>query len=526
MRFRPPSLRTKLTATVLVAFVMMAVTGAANIYVAREALKAVETVGRNHRLVAAYGQLSYQAARVEAEAWETVFAGGAGNSPAEGAERVRLNALLAESRDAAAALGPDAVEANRAIQARVPAMLAGYDRIPDFARWLDAGNFLRGTPEFQARTQQIFGPHEAFRNALEAEVDAGGVALAQGSARGVRLTRYLHLSGLASLAMGLLITSFLLVLILKRLRGGLDRLESGARAFGRGDLECRIGLAGGDELAQVSHAFDAMAQELGEKQRALEAAKSGLQAAVEARTAELRAANAALAAEDGRRRRFLADVSHELRTPLTIIRGEAQVALRAAERAALDPAPGFETILEQTQGMGRLVDDLFLIARAEAGGLRLATDTLNLRECASRAAADFEALAAERGASVRAEPGGPVWARADPDRLRQILAALIDNALRHTRPGVAVRLTANAGDGWAELGVEDDGPGLPEESAELFGRFARGETRGDGTGLGLSVVRALAEAQGGSARLERRPGGGARAVIRLPASAADLGAAA
>ncbi|WP_275576735.1 histidine kinase dimerization/phospho-acceptor domain-containing protein, partial [Stenotrophomonas maltophilia] len=78
------------------------------------------------------------------------------------------------------------------------------------------------------------------------------------------------------------------------------------------------------------------------------------------RTAELEAANAALAAEDERRRRFLADVGHELRTPLTIIRGEAQVALRAVERGEVDAATAFGRILEQTQGMGRLVDDLFL----------------------------------------------------------------------------------------------------------------------------------------------------------------------
>jgi signal transduction histidine kinase len=109
----------------------------------------------------------------------------------------------------------------------------------------------------------------------------------------------------------------------------------------------------------------------------------------------------------------------------------------------------------------------------------------------------------------------------DPDRLRQILAALVDNALRHTSPGVTVMLDARAGDGWSEVSVSDNGPGWPPEAGdgavELFGRFARGETRGDGSGLGLSVVRALAEAHGGSARLEVCDGGGARAVVRFPA---------
>lgn len=522
MRLKRPSLRTKLAATVLTAFVMMVLTGLLNIYVASEAREAVETTRSVHRLVAAYGELSYQAARVEAEVWETVLSGVSGPSPADLRARTRLNELLVESRVAAEAAGPDWRRANLAIQAQAPVVLAAYDQLPAFANILDGGGFLRSGPEFQTQTGAVFTPQERFRDALEAQVDAGSLELAAAADRASRLTRYLNIAGAASLGVGVMITSFLLILILKRLRSGLDRLESGARNFGRGDLHCRIALGGNDELAQVGAAFDAMAQELSDKQRALEDAKSGLESAVAARTAELEAANVSLAAEDGRRRRFLADVSHELRTPLTIIRGEAQVALRAVERGPLDPAPGFGRILEQTQGMGRLVDDLFLIARAEAGGLRLQRQEVDIRACACRTAADFEALATERGAVVRAVLGPPVHAIVDPDRLRQILAALVDNALRHTGPGVSVVVDAEAGEGWAEIMVSDDGPGWPREAGEgaveLFGRFARGETRGDGSGLGLSVVRALAEAHGGSARLEVCDGGGARAVVRFPAS--------
>lgn len=516
MAFRRPSLRTKLAATVLVAFVMMVLTGLLNIYVAAEAQKSVEAARRTLRLVSAYGELSYQAARVETEMWEALVSGGDGSTVQHSSNRARLTALLEESRLAAEALGAPHTTRNAAIRAQAPNLISAVDNLPAYARHIDEGGFLEGSPDMSARAWAVFGPPEQFRDALEHEVDTGAAAVAVATERGARMTHYLNVAGVASLVLGVVMCSFLLVLILKRLRGGLDRLESGARAFGRGDLGCRIGLGGDDELAQVSQAFDAMAQELSDKQRALEAAKSGLETAVAARTAELESANAALAAEDGRRRRFLADVSHELRTPLTIIRGEAQVALRAAERGGLDPVQPFGRILEQTQGMGRLVDDLFLIARAEAGGLRLQRQPVDLRQCAVRVAADFEALASEDGATVRATSGGPVRAVADPDRLRQILAALVDNALRHTRPGVSITLDARSGEGWAEVSVSDDGPGWPAESAELFGRFARGETRGDGSGLGLSVVRALAEAHGGSARLELCDGGGARAVVRLP----------
>jgi signal transduction histidine kinase len=518
MRFNRPSLRTKLATTVLVAFVMMVASGVHNIWMAAQAREAAITAQRNHRLVSAYTRLTYQAVHVENEAWTTVFSGGKEISAAERRERARLSGIAEETRRAAAELGPERQRANREILESLPRVLAGFDRIPAFSRFVDESGFKTGEPQFEAQTNPIFQPHEKMRAAVEREVAIGDAAVRQTTARGAELTRQLTVSGVASMILGVLLTSVLLVLIFKRLRQGLDQLERGARAFRRGDLACRVGLEGGDELARLSYVFDSMAEELSEKQRALEAAKSGLEAAVAARTAELEAANAALAAEDGRRRRFLADVSHELRTPLTIIRGEAQVALRAADRGALDAAGGFDRILEQTQGMGRLVDDLFLIARAEAGGLSLAKHELDLRDCACRAAADFEALAAERGSHVRCEPGGPVPLVADQDRIRQMFAALIDNALRHTRPGVTVTLDAVAGDGWAEFSIEDDGPGLPEQAAELFGRFARGETRGDGSGLGLSVVRALAEAHGGSARLENRDGGGARAVVRLPAT--------
>jgi signal transduction histidine kinase len=435
MRFNRPSLRTKLAATVLVAFVMMVATGVHNIMTASAAREAVETTQRTHRLVASYGELGYQAARVEAEAWETVFSAQSGRSPAEEAARRRFAELLEQTRVAAEALGPERAQANARIRTLAPEMMAGYDRIPEFARFIDQGGFLRGSPVFEARTNEVFKPHEIFRDAVTAEVELGDAAIRSAADRGARMTRTLMVSGVASLLIGIVITSHLLILIIKRLRAGLDRLESGARAFRRGDLKCRVGLEGGDELARLSYVFDSMAEELSEKQRALQEAKSGLEEAVAARTAELESANAALAAEDDRRRRFLADVSHELRTPLTIIRGEAQVSLRAAERGQADTASGFGRILEQTQGMGRLVDDLFLIARAEAGGLSLSRQELDLRDCACRAAADFEAIAAERGASVRCDAGSAVPALADPDRLRQMLAALIDNALRHTRPG-------------------------------------------------------------------------------------------
>ena len=232
---------------------------------------------------------------------------------------------------------------------------------------------------------------------------------------------------------------------------------------------------------------------------------------------ELQRVNSALSEEHERRRTFFADASHELRMPLTIIRGETQVALRAGLQRSEDHTEVFERILEQTGVLTRVFDDLFLIARAEAGGLRLNLRTLDLGELLRRVAGDFSTLACESGATVCVEVSAGLPARVDPDRVRQALAALIDNALRHAGAGVRVRVEACAAGEWITITVTDNGPGIDSgRAAELFGRFRRGHTRSDGSGLGLTVVRALAEAHGGTASLGNAEHGGARATLRLP----------
>jgi signal transduction histidine kinase len=230
----------------------------------------------------------------------------------------------------------------------------------------------------------------------------------------------------------------------------------------------------------------------------------------------LQKANFALAADDERRRAFLVDASHELRIPVTIIRGEAQVALRQETGARSETVEALERILEQTRSATRMLDDLFLIARAEAGGLRMNLQRIDAGVLAKQTACDFSTLACESGATVvcHKEPDLPVIA--DADRLRQALAALIDNALRHTREGVIVVVGAKSDGDDVVISVSDDGPGIdPDIAAELFQRFRRGRTRSEGSGLGLTVVRALAEAFGGTVRIEA-PTSGARICLRLP----------
>ena len=382
--------------------------------------------------------------------------------------------------------------------------------------WRDGGSHA-ALSEVKVRSE----PYRVFAETVSGEVERGDRQVSNATSSALaqqRSVQHAAFIGLA-LAFGLSVTVF--VLLMTRLGPGLKRLELAARAFGSGQLTHRIHLAGHDELAQLATVLNSMAQEISEKQHALQESRAGLERAVATRTAELERANSALSAEDERRRTFLADASHELRIPLTIIRGEAQVAHRAGLHGSQDGAAEvFERILEQTRVLTRLLDDLFLIARAEAGGLRLNLCTLDLGTLVRRVAHDFSTIACESGATVHVEASSGLAARIDPDRVRQALGALVDNALRHTRTGVCVRVEARASGDWITITVADDGPGIDAcMAAELFGRFRRGRTRGEGSGLGLTVVRALAEAHGGTASLANSDHGGARATLRLPRNA-------
>jgi two-component system sensor histidine kinase BaeS len=287
-----------------------------------------------------------------------------------------------------------------------------------------------------------------------------------------------------------------------RLVRPLTRLEQAAAAVARGDLGQRSGLADRtDEFGQLGRTFDSMAGQL------------------------------QLAEET--RRRFLQDSAHELKTPLAVIEATSSAMIDGVytpERRHL------ETIRDQSRVLARIVDDLRTISLAEGGHLPLQRRSLDVRAVLESVAAGFEARAVS--GSVRLSTNAPsgLTIEADPDRVRQIIGALVDNALRHTPAGGSVRLVAGASrvPGPAVAGkiaparpvvriaIEDSGPGIPVEAlASIFERFYQADpsrSRGTGTsGLGLSIVKALAEAHGGRAGAENRPEGGARLWIELPA---------
>ena len=213
-----------------------------------------------------------------------------------------------------------------------------------------------------------------------------------------------------------------------------------------------------------------------------------------------------------RERRFVADASHELRTPIAVIKAELESALR---RAPADPGlrEPLAAAVEECDRLAQLAEDLLVLARSADGALAVRPRRMDAAGLLEHVRTRFAARAAERGREIAVDAPAGLAFDGDELRLSQALGNLVDNALRHGTG--TITLAAGQEGAAVELAVADEGPGLPRELADrAFERFARGDearTRG-GAGLGLAIVRAIAEAHGGAAELA----GGSRVVVRLP----------
>jgi signal transduction histidine kinase len=216
-----------------------------------------------------------------------------------------------------------------------------------------------------------------------------------------------------------------------------------------------------------------------------------------------------------RQREFVADASHELRTPLTSVLANLELLEEELDGEAREAAA---SALRSSRRMRRLVADLLLLARADAGRRAAPHVPLDLAEVLTEAAGELEPVAGEHPITIAATPGARVAGARD--ELHRLALNLLENALRHTDPGTAVEATVERRDGHVVLAVEDDGPGIPPELRDkVFERFFRGAgDRSGSSGLGLAIVRAVAESHHGEVTLEPPlDGRGARFVVRLPA---------
>lgn len=218
---------------------------------------------------------------------------------------------------------------------------------------------------------------------------------------------------------------------------------------------------------------------------------------------------------------FIADVTHELRTPLTVLKGS----LETLEDGALDDLEGRGPLLtslqRETERLIRLVNDLLILTRADAGNLRLNLQPLDLAELARSRAAQFAVLAARRGITVTVSGAESARVLADADRLAQVLDNLLENATRYSPEGATIAVEIAASGAKGQCAVRDTGPGIPEKHLPfIFERFYRADSSRNrqtgGAGLGLAIVKALILAQGGQVHAESRAGQGTTLQFELP----------
>lgn len=214
------------------------------------------------------------------------------------------------------------------------------------------------------------------------------------------------------------------------------------------------------------------------------------------------------------RRRLLADLGHELRTPLTVIQGELEAMSDGVHAVSRDQ---LEMLLDETRLLARLIDDLRILSLSESGELRLEKELTEPESLLREAIGPYLASAARSGITIdsRADAGSLL---ADPFRLREVLANVVTNAIRHTPAGGLVTLTATkSSPGWS-FSITDTGPGIaPEQIPLIFDRFVKGSDS-RGTGLGLSIARELVRAHGGEMSATSVLGNGTTIEFSIPGS--------
>lgn len=284
-----------------------------------------------------------------------------------------------------------------------------------------------------------------------------------------------------------ILTLLIGMLLMRRMVAPLSEVIAGAQAVAAGDLSARVQVRGPDDIRALSDSFNHMAD--------------------------------TLERNDRERREMLADIAHELRTPITVVRGRLEGILDGVYSG---DEGQIAQVLEQTYLLERLVDDLRLLTLAESRQLHFDRKPVNLGEIAERAVSVFEAESIEHNIhlSLNVAPDLKII-QADPQRVEQVISNLLNNALRYVPNGGTVEVRIANSDGWVQLIVSDNGPGIPEaDLPHIFDRFWRGDKSrarsSGGTGLGLKIAKHLIESENGSIFAHNLPEGGLLVGFSLP----------
>jgi two-component system OmpR family sensor kinase len=295
-----------------------------------------------------------------------------------------------------------------------------------------------------------------------------------------------------------LIPSILLALLISRsISKPLRRVASAAEAIARGETGTRAPVSGPSEVRALARSFNSMADQV-------EAAQQS-------------------------QRDFVANVSHELKTPLTSIQGFSQALFDGTASTPETTARAARVIHQEAERMRRMVDDLLVLARFDAGQMTLARDRVELgpllRGCIEKLTPQAQTAQVALALDAAERPAEQLVVTGDADRLAQVLSNLIDNGIAHTPAGGKVTVAARStGEGTVEVTVTDIGAGIPPEAlSRIFERFyqvdrsrKRAPERGRGAGLGLAISKEIVEAHGGTITAESVVGLGSKFTVRLP----------
>jgi signal transduction histidine kinase len=273
----------------------------------------------------------------------------------------------------------------------------------------------------------------------------------------------------------------------------LREMAAAATAMSRGEYGRRVSATSRDEVGDLARAFNTMAEELSQVDRM--------------------------------RRDLVANVSHELRTPITALQAVLENVVDGVE----DPNPEtLRTMLSQVERLGRLVSQLLDLSQLESGALALRHQPFEVRDVLDQAVDEsrVNAQAVSKAVALEVSVGdGSLVATGDPERVHQVIANLLDNAIRHSPPHGRVVVAARQDPGGVRIEVADEGPGIAQEdAARVFERFYRADSArsasSGGTGLGLSIAKWIVDLHGGHIAVEANQPHGCRMVVSLPGAAA------
>jgi signal transduction histidine kinase len=292
--------------------------------------------------------------------------------------------------------------------------------------------------------------------------------------------------------LGLILSVLLAGLISRSVARPIQQTAAAARAIADGDYDQQLPLGGPTEVRELATSFNQMARQVKASHRA--------------------------------QRDFVANVSHDLKTPLTSIQGFSQAILDGTVADTAETQRAASIIHQEAGRMRRMVDDLLLLARMDAGELQLARQTVDLAQLLAGCITRMEARAHQGGVVLRltTPPAGIPPITGDGDRLVQLFTNLLDNALKHTPAGGQVTATTELANREVVISVADTGPGIPPEHLpRVFERFyqvdrSRARSQTSGVGLGLAICKELAEAHGGRISVESVVGVGTRFSVYLP----------